>query len=188
MRHALGISRSFSCIPQAIVRVNTIGGIEPAMDAITVKEPFLLLAVSLGAVATPAALVVAVAVPPLPKVAPAPVVALAWTVNVTSTPGTSFPNLSVTSTPRVTGKAEPAVVVCGVVLLTAVTLAGWPGRLVRLKGVARPLTEAVTVKVPATLSAVKAGAVATPLASVVAVTVLAAKLPPALELSRSQWN
>jgi len=61
----------------------------PLVEAVTVNSPAVLFAVRLGAVATPGAFVVAVAVfePPM-KV---PVAPLAGDVNVTVTPETGLP-------------------------------------------------------------------------------------------------
>ena len=80
--------------------------------------------------------------------------------------------MSVTNAARMVGKLVLVDVVCGVPA-AAVMLAAGPGRLVKLNdaGVLTPLTDAVTAKLPATVLAVKAGAVATPLAAVSAVAV-----------------
>ena len=81
------------------------------------------LAVNCGAVATPSAPDVAVAVAPLaPKLPLAP---LAGAVNVTLAPATGCAEASTTRTARFVPYALPACALWGVVPLTAETAAGW---------------------------------------------------------------
>ena len=97
----------------------------------------------MGAVATPLALVVAVAVAEPPNRAVAP---LAGAVNVTVTPDTGLFPASRTVACSAVPNAVLIIVLCGVPAV-AVTLAAAPVVLVRLKlaGVATPGTDAVTV-------------------------------------------
>jgi hypothetical protein len=130
------------------------------------------LAVNVGAIATPLALVVTVAVAPLPGAANVPLAPLDGAVKVTLAPLTRLPPLSLT----VTCKAAKAVFMTTLCVapLVAVIVAGGPTWFVRLK-FAGPTPEAVAATLygpPAMLLAVKADAVATPLALVVAVVVV----------------
>jgi hypothetical protein len=99
------------------------------------------LAVKVGAVATPLALVVAVFTPP----ANVPLAPLDGAVNVTVTPDTPFPPLSFT----VAVRAAKAVLMATLCVPPAVTtmLIALPAVLVSEKfaGVATPATVAVTV-------------------------------------------
>jgi hypothetical protein len=101
------------------------------------------LAVSGGAVATPLALVVEVAVAELPNVARAP---LLGAVSVTVTPLSRFPPLSFTVACNAVANAVLMVALCGVPA-PAVMLAGTPSLFVKLKlaDVPTPDTLAVTV-------------------------------------------
>src|SRR5260221_497676 len=122
-------------------------------------------------VAVPLALVVSVsAVVPFAKVPLAPV---EGAENVTATPLTGFWPLSKTVTTRGVVNAVLMGALCGVPLV-AVTEAGAPVVLVRLKFAARitPATAAVTTYGPAVPLAINAGDVAMPFTSVVAVAVL----------------
>lgn len=124
--------------------------------------------------------VVAVIVVPL-FVPPAnvPLAPLEGDVNVTTTPLSKFPLPSFTVAARFVAKAAPITALCGVPAV-AVTEAGAPARLVRLK-LAGPTPGAVAVTVkgpPAVPLAVKVGAVATPLVFVVAVTTVPLFVPP----------
>ena len=128
-----------------------------------------------GAVATPLALVFTVAAVPVPGAANAPVAPPLGAVKVTDTPEMPLPLPSFT----VTCKAANAVftaALCEAGVPGTITVAG-PGKFVRLKlNVVADPDDAFTVNgPPATLFAVKVGAVATPLALVVAVAVA----PPA---------
>ena len=100
-------------------------------------------------------------------------VIVAGAVKVTVTPLTGFWPLSKTVTTRGDANAVLMGALCGVPLV-AVTEAGAPVVLVRLKFAARitPGTEAVTTNEPAVPFAVNAGDVAIPFTSVVAVAVL----------------
>jgi hypothetical protein len=101
------------------------------------------LAVKVGAVATPLALVTAVAVADPLNVAVAP---LAAAVNVTVTPLIRLPPLSFTVACSAVANAVLMAVLCGVPVVVAMLAAG-PTLLVKLKlaGVATPETVAVTV-------------------------------------------
>src|SRR5262249_6183258 len=77
------------------------------------------------------------------------------------------------------GKAVPTVVLCGVPAVAAMA-AGAPARFVRLNCVpTERLTFAMTLKLPARVLAVKAGAVATPRSFVGAVPCAPPEMPPA---------
>jgi hypothetical protein len=99
------------------------------------------LAVSVGAVATPLLLVVAVAVADPLNFALAP---LLGAVKVTVTPLTRFPPLSFTVACRAVANAVLMVMLCGVPAL-AVTLAGAPTLLVKLKLAAVPTPDTLAV-------------------------------------------
>ena len=102
----------------------------------------MLLAVKMGAVATPCALLVAVFIPPA-KVPLAPLVGAA---NVTVTPFTGLFDASLTVACSCAANAVLTVALCGVPAV-AVMLEGAPARLVREKfaGVEMPVTDAVTM-------------------------------------------
>jgi hypothetical protein len=137
----------------------------------------VLLAVNVGAVATPEALVVAVAVAPLEKVPVAPDTVLE--VNVTVVPlTTGFPPESVTVATIGLANAVLMAMLWLVGALSAIEAAG-PETLVSWKGVARVAEPEVTatVKVPLVELAVNtAVVVATPDALVVAVLTPPAKV------------
>jgi hypothetical protein len=142
--------------------------VTPFTPAVTKYEPAVLLAVNVGAVATPWALLVAVVVvnPPL-KVPLAP---LTGAANVTTAPLTRLLNASFT----VTCSAANAVLtatLCGVpaVAVTPVTDPAW---FVNAKLAVTAFTLAVTEYKPAVLLAVNVGAVATPWALLVPVAVV----------------
>jgi len=139
-----------------------------------------LFAVKVGAEATPLALVVAVAVsPPFVPPVKVPLAPVEGAVNVTVVPLTRFPSTSFTVAVRLAPKALLIVALCGVPEVAAM-VAGAPALLVREKEafVDTPVTEAVTLYAPATVLAVNAAAVATPLELVVAVTVVPLFVPP----------
>ena len=100
------------------------------------------MAVSVGAVATPLLLVVAVAVDELPNAALDP---LLGAVNVTVVPLTRFPPLSLTVACSAAANAVLIVALCGVPVVE-VMLAGGPVVFVKLKfaDVATPDTLPVT--------------------------------------------
>jgi hypothetical protein len=104
-------------------------------------------AVNFGAVATPLALVVTVAVPPVPGAANVPLAPLAGAVNVTEAPLIGFPPLSVTVTARLVPYAVVTAALCGVVPGTTVMIAAGPAVLLSEKaaGVETPATVALTV-------------------------------------------
>jgi hypothetical protein len=166
--------------PARFVRLKVAGIVTPAAVALTeYGPPTVLLAVKVGAVAMPDALVETVAVfnPPV-KVPLAPE---EGAVNVTLTFGTGLPLESLT----VAVSAAKALVIAtawGVPLVAAMTLAA-PGVLVKLNGAAAvtPYTDALTVYAPVVLLAVKTAEVATPEEFVVAVFTPPANVPPAPE-------
>ena len=137
------------------------------------------MAVNVGAVAIPEALVAAVAVfePPV-NVPLAPDVGAA---KVTVTFATGFPPESLTVATSA-AKALLICTVCGVPLLAVMDPAG-PFMLLKLKlaVAATPVTEAVTLYEPKVVLAVKTADLATPEASVVAVFTPPANVPPAPE-------
>jgi hypothetical protein len=130
---------------ERFVKLKLAGPIVPAFAATVYGPPAVLFAVNVGAVATPLALVVTVAVPLPPANVPlAPFVA-AVTVNVTETPLTPFPPLSAT----VACKEANAVLIatlCEPPLVAAMAAAA-PALLVRENAapVVTPLTVAFTV-------------------------------------------
>ena len=130
--------------------------------------PAVLFAVNAFEVATPLAFVVAVLPPVNVPLAP-----LAGGVNVTTTPLTGLPPLSVTVTTKGAANAVLIAVLCGVPLV-AVTFAAAPALLVNEKfAEVAPVALATTLYgPPAVALAVNVFEVATPLAFVVAV------LPP----------
>lgn len=133
---------------ERFVRLKFAGPIDPAFAATVYGTPAMLLAVNVGAVAIPFAPVVTIAVVP-PLVPPvnvplAPPVA-AVTVNVTETPLTPLPPLSVT----VACKAAKAVLMaalCDAPPVAAIAAAA-PTLLVieNAAGVPAPVTVAFTV-------------------------------------------
>jgi hypothetical protein len=139
----------------------------------------VVLAVNVGDVATPEALVVA-----WDELAPlkVPLGPEPGAENVTTTPGIRFPAESLTVAVRTVGKALLMFAVWGVPPVAAMEDGG-PGVTVRRKAAwpAAPGAEADTVKVPVVALAVKAADVATPAAVVTAEFVPPAKLPLAPE-------
>src|SRR5215510_13994606 len=117
----------------------------------------MVLAVNGGATATP-----------LPLVGTGTVVRLPGKVTVT--PGIGLPNGYSTVTWKLLPAGWPTVTFCPEPEITVDV--GLPGLLVRAKsaGALTPAVVALTLKVPATVLAVSVGAVATPLALVVACT------------------
>jgi len=163
--------------PTVIVSAKAVGVETPDTDAEALNAPSVQFAVKVEAVATPEALVVAAVVGPPENEPDGP---LPGAVKVTTTLGTALPPLSETRAARLVANAVPADTLCPAPADAAI-LAGAPGVLVRENeaGVVTPDTEAVTVKDPALLLAVKVDAVATPLELVVAVVVAVplAKVP-----------
>lgn len=149
------------------VRVNNAGVPTPLTVAGSWYVPAIKFATNTFAVAIPPAFVTAV-LPP----ANVPLGPDEGGVNVTVTAGTTLLNASLTITWRFVGNAVAICVLCGVPAV-AVTEAGAPGLFVKanVAGVPTPETVAVTEYDPAVVFAVNAGAVATPLAFVVAFTV-----------------
>ncbi len=153
-----------------LVRLKLAEAETPDTLAVTEYAPVVLLAVSAGAVATPLALVAAVAVRADPgNVAPAP---LEGAVKVTVTLFTGLPKASLTVACNAVANVVLTVALCGVPSVAAM-LEGGPAVLVRLKlaEIRIPDTLAVTEYVPTVLLAVKVGAAATPLLLVVLVAV-----------------
>src|SRR5947207_1090527 len=95
--------------PGLLVRLKLAGEPTPEAVALTLKLPAVVLAVKVGAVATPLALVETVG--ELAKVPEAP---LAGAVNVTVTPDTGAKAASRTSAERAVPNAVATVVLCGV--------------------------------------------------------------------------
>src|SRR5512136_836820 len=130
--------------PGLLVSAKLAGVATPATVAVTLYgPPAMLLAVKTADVATPLAFVTAVFTPPA-NVPLAPVCAGA--VNVTVTPPSRLPPLSLTVAFNVVANAVPIVAFCGVPAV-AVTDAGDPGLFVSAKfaGVATPGTDAATL-------------------------------------------
>jgi len=159
----------FAAAPAVFVRLN-VPEVAPVAEAATLYEPATVLAVNAVAMATPLEFVEAVVVfVPLANVPLAP---LAGAVNVTDTFGTRFPSLSFTVACSKVANAVPTVAPCPDPAV-AVIVAAAPGLLVRLKfaDVAVPDVATTLYGPPAVLLAVKAVAIATPLAFVVAFVV-----------------
>ena len=148
----------------------------PATDAVTIYgPPAVLFAVKTGAIAMPAALVVAVLTP----AANVPLAPLAGGVNVTAAPLTGLLNESVTVARSCVTNAVLIEALCGVPALAVIAEAG-PAVFVSEKAaaVATPETEAVTVYgPPAIVFAEYTAAVATPEAFVVPVLRPPANVP-----------
>ena len=100
-----------------------------------------------GAVATPLAFVVTVAVAPVPGAANVPLAPLPGAVNVTLAPLIGFPPLSVTVTARLAPNAAVTAALCGVVPATTVMMAAGPAVLLseNAAGVDTPTAVALTV-------------------------------------------
>ena len=153
-----------------MVRAKFAGVATPDTLAVTLYVPAVVLAVNVVAVATPAALVLAVTVvTPAVKVPLAPE---AGAVNVTVAPTIGLLLASLTVADSAVANAAPTVAVCGVPPVAEID-AAVPAVFVRLNVVDRLAVDAVTVYEPAFELAVKAGAVATPDALVVAVAEVA---------------
>lgn len=133
--------------PARLVRENEAGAATPFTVALTVKAPTVEFAVKTAAVATPLALVVAVIVAPL-FVPPAkvPLAPVDGAMNVTTTPLSRLPPLSLTVTWRFVVKAVPIAMLC-VAPAVAVAEAGAPARLVseNVAGELTPVTAAETL-------------------------------------------
>ena len=113
-----------------LVMAKTAGVTTPVTVAFTLYAPPVALAVNVGAVATPLAFVVTIAVnPPFVPPVNVPLAPLAGAVNVTEAPLTRFPPLSFTVACNAVAKAIVTGVLCGVPAV-AVMLAGDPTRLV----------------------------------------------------------
>jgi hypothetical protein len=152
-------------VPLLFVSAKVAGLATPGTDAVTLYEPTMAFAVKTLEVAIPDAFVTAVAPPA--NVPPAP---LAGAANVTVTPLTGFPPLSLTVAMSFAAKAVLIVAVCGVPPVAAIDAAA-PALFVSAKsaGAATPTTDAVTLYDPAVAFAVKTFDVATPEALVTAV-------------------
>jgi hypothetical protein len=149
--------------------VNAKLAVTPFTVAVTEYEPAVLLAVNVGAVATPCVVLVAVTVvsPPVNV----PLAPLVGAVNVTTAPLTGLLPASVIV--ACSGVAKPVlmVAVCPAPVV-AVMLAAAPVRFVKENVVETPFTAAPTTYCPTLLLAVNVGAVATPWALLVAVAVV----------------
>jgi hypothetical protein len=119
-----------------------------------------------GAVATPLALVATVAVTPVPGDANVPLAPLEGAVKVTLTPEIGLLLASVTVTERAANAVFTATLCEPFALITS--FEGGPARFVSEYAAfaETPVTEALTVYAPAVVFAVKAGALAMPLAFV----------------------
>jgi hypothetical protein len=164
--------------PTRLVSENTAGDETPVTVALTAYAPAVLFAVNTGEVATPLALVVTVAVAPVPGAANVPLAPVDGAVKVTDAPLMGLPPLSFTVACK-TANAVLIVTLCGVPDVAAM-LAGGPAVLLieNEAGAATPLTVALTVNAPTVAFAVKMGAVATPFEPVGAVAVRPPLLPP----------
>src|ERR1044071_4295076 len=101
-----------------LVKAKLAETLTPSTEAVTTYDPSISLAVSAGAAASPAPLVVDVFAPPV-KLAPGPA---DGRPKVTTTPLTGFPAASRTATTSGALKLVPATVLCGVPLV-AITCA-----------------------------------------------------------------
>ena len=165
---------TFAGVPDKLVS-EKFAEVAPAALATTLYgPPAVLLAVNIPDVATPLALVV----PVLPPAAKVPLAPLAGGVNVTTTPLTGFPPLSVTVAPSEAPNAVLMAALCGVPLVAA-TFAAAPVLFVSEKFAdVAPVALATTLYgPPAVLFAVNVAEVATPLPLVVAVFAPPAKVP-----------
>jgi hypothetical protein len=177
--------------PSKFVKEKLAGVDTPPTWTVTVYCPAMLLAVNVGAVATPCAFVAAVATfPPAANVPPAP---FPDATNVTVTPLNKLPLASFTVACSAVVNDVLMVALCPEPAL-AIMLAATPARFVSEKPVVRPPTTlAVIVYCPAVLLAVNVGAVATPCAFVVAVlpppaNVPLAPLPGAVKVTVTPLN
>jgi hypothetical protein len=136
--------------PDVLPSAKLAGAATPATLALTVKAPVVPLAIRVGAIAIPAALVVAVAVVKPPK---APLAPELGAVNVTVTPEAGFPKPSWTVACNAVPNAVPTTVVCGVPPV-ATMLAGAAAMIVNemLTAEARPGHEAVSCLAPIRLT------------------------------------
>src|SRR5215467_14935471 len=107
--------------PTRLVSKKFAGEETPETEAVTVKEPAVVLAVMTAAVATPEAFVVAVVTPP----ANVPLAPLPGAAKVTTAPITGLLNESLTVACNCVAKAVFTVALCGVPAV-AVIVAGTP--------------------------------------------------------------
>ena len=126
----------FEAGPGKLVNEKAALAVTPVTAAFTVYTPAVVFAVNTGEVATPLALVVTVAVAPVPGAANVPLATLEGAVNVTVALFTGLPPLSFTVACK-TANAVLIVTLCGVPDVAVIEAAG-PVRFVRLK-----LTETV---------------------------------------------
>ncbi len=128
------------------VRLNVAGVDTPAVEALTVKVPVAAFAVKIWDVAAPLEFVVSVSVADAGLVANIPLAPDVGAVNVTGTPFTGLPPLSVTVATNGLPNAVLTIVLCPPPLL-AVMVAGVPLVFVMLKlaDVLAPEVDAVTV-------------------------------------------
>jgi hypothetical protein len=161
-----------------LVSENFAGVVTPGTEASTSYVPVELLAVKMGEVATPEALVIATAV--LAPPANVPLAPPDGAVKVTVTPPNTLFPLSRTVAISGDANAAPRAADCGVPLVAMIE-AGAPGVFVIEKTASgvTPETEALTEYVPTVLFAVNSADVATPELFVTAVFTPALKMPEA---------
>lgn len=128
------------------VRLKLAGDETPAVEAVTVYAPVVVLAVKTWEVAAPLEFVVSVSVAATGFVAKVPLAPVDGAVNVTETPLTGLPLPSVTVATRGLPNATPTTALCPLPLV-AVIVAGEDAVFVRLKvaGDDAPLVDADTV-------------------------------------------
>lgn len=159
--------------PTRFVKTNTALAVTPGTEATTLYgPPAMLFAVNVAEVAIPDASVTAVFFPP----AKVPLGPDTGGANVTVTPGTGLPLVSVTSTESGVVKAVLIFVLFGVPPFATI-FAGVLVVLVNEKLVDSDPTEAITWYEPVIEFAVNTADVARPLASVIAVLRPPAKVP-----------
>jgi hypothetical protein len=165
------LAEMLAALPKTFVRLKLADADNPVTLALTVYEPVCELAASAGAMATPLALVVTVVVADPLKLAEAP---LTGAVKVTLRPLIGLLLASLTIACRAVLKVLEMLVLCGVPAVAAM-LTGIPAtlRFVKLKlvGALTPAAAALTLNAPGWEFATSVGAVAMPLAFVVAVAV-----------------
>jgi len=155
-----------------LVRLKEAGEpVFPEKFAVTLKgPPTIAFAVNVEAVAIPLVFVLSVSL--LVPLLKAPLAPVAGAVNVTETPLTGLPSLSMTVACSAVAKAAPTIADC-VAPAVALIDAGLPAVFDMLKeaGVVAPVVDAETLYDPAVVPAVNVDAVATPWAFVVTVSV-----------------
>lgn len=153
--------------------------LSPETEAVTLRLPEVVPAMSSGLVAWPDSSVCSLTLAPPPtKEALAPELP-AVTAKVTVAPGTGSPELSVTLATKGSGKLEPGPADWALPETAETELATPTVVLVKLKSASKAPTRATTLKLPLTSLAVRVGAVASPEEEVatVAVVTAPAKVP-----------